>query len=348
MGIYLYSLIALLGLSYVYRYNPNKYYSHIGFFIIFIIAAFRSEEMGNDLQRYVHRFILDDVQGGIKGDLEWGYSLLSSVLWQYSDTPSWYIVATSILTLVPLYFFLTKNSHNPVFSLLFFFILINGFGFFMTGIRQSIALVVTLWAFYLFENKKYIYSIGLILLASTIHSSALFCLLFLLASVIIIENKKRTLYLILLLSVITGFIARVDIFELLPLLGKLPGFSNITEMYSGYSDYHRNALPNFNGLFMTIVPTSIFAFLAIKYIPKSIYSKLLYIGAVLTNIFASTPSIPRYFIYGTFFQILIIPSIFRFLKNEEKFIVIVIVSLLVYYFLFISLEINGIDNYSFR
>jgi len=348
MGIYLYSLIALLGLSFFYRHNPKKYYSHIGFIIIFIIAAFRSEEIGNDLQRYVQFFISGDTQGGLKGDLEWGYSGLSNILRQFSDTSSWYIIATSILTLVPLYFFLTKNSHNPVFSLLLFFILVNGFGFFMTGIRQSIALVGTLWAYDLFENKKYIYSIGLILLASTIHSSALFCMLFLLASLIIIENKKRALYIILLLSFITGFIARVDIFELLPLLGKLPGFSNIADLYSGYSDYYRNVLPNFNGLFLIIVPTSIFAFLAIKYIPNSVYSKLLYIGTVLTNIFASTPTIQRYFIYGTFLQILIIPSIFRFLKNEEKAIVIIIVSLLLYSFLFISLESNGIKNYSFR
>lgn len=348
MTFYLIILVIILGLCFLNHHNPHKYYTYIGFILLFLVSAFRAEEVGTDLQGYVKNFMSGYTYTGLKGELEWGYAALTEFLLLYSDKSAWYIIATSILTLIPLFFFIHKNSLNPVFSLLIFFIIINGFGFFLTGIRQSIALVITLWGYHLFDNKKIVYAVALILLASTVHASALFCLLFLLASLAVNVNIKKTLYAVLMISIIIGFIARVDIFDMLPVLGKLPGYADVVKSYSYYTDYSRNVLPNFNGLFLTIIPTSLFAFLAIKYNATSVYSKLLYIGAVLTNVFASTPTIPRYFIYGTFLQIIIIPTLFPFLKQEEKTMVVGVISLLIFYFLFMSLEINGIDNYVFR
>ncbi len=346
MSIYIYILIIILFLSVFNNLKNNKYYSYIAYLILFLIAAFRSAEIGNDLNGYIDVFQLD-IDRGIKGELEWGYKIISNVLLKYSDDASWYIFSTSTLIFVPFYILLLKKSNNPIFSLLIFFIIGIGFGFFLTAIRQAMAVAICFWAFNFFENKKYFYFVILVLIASTIHMSALFCLLFLLITIFLPSSKKILLF-SLYISVLIGFVSRINVFDFLPILSKIPGFSGAAGIYSFYTDYHTNISPNFNGLFLTIIPISIFAYFGIKYDPNSLYSRLLYTGVILTNVFASTPSIPRYFVYLTIFQILVIPKVYPLLKKEEKFIVHLVMSLLITYFLFFSLKINGIYMYSFN
>ena len=335
----------MLLLSALNKLKHNKYYSHIVFLTIFIIAAFRSEEIGNDLAGYIELFQLN-IDIGIKAELEFAYKMLSDILLLYSNDSSWYILSTTTLTFVPLYYLILKKSNNPIFSLLIFFILGIGFGFFLTGIRQCMAVVICLWAFNFFKNKKYIYFVFLVIIASGIHLSALMCFLFLLISIFLPVSKKIK-FLILYISVLIGFALELNIFILLPIVSEIPGFANMADLYEYYTDYFTNILPNFNGLLFTIVPNSIFAYFAIKYKSNSLSSKLLFTGVVLTNLFASTPSIPRYFLYIVIFQIFLIPNIYPLLKNGERFIVNLTIFLLIIYFLFISLEINGIYMYSF-
>lgn len=335
----------MLCFNVLYNYKPHQYYAYWGATVIFIIAAFRSGEVGNDLERYISMFMSEINRESAKADMEWGYNFLNEFLRFFSNDAQWFIFSTSLLILLPLFILIIKKSSNPVFSMMIFFIIINGFGFFLTAIRQALAVVICLWAFNFANNKKIALPILLIVIAAGIHASALFCIVFLLLAY---KEFNQKIYLTLLfISVLIGFGFRINVFDVLPLLGALPIFSEHVEIYSGYSDYFTEASPNFNGLFLTIVPTSIFAYYAIKKNSISIYSRLLCVGTILTNIFASTPMIPRYFMYCTICQVVIIPAVYSTLTKCGKIVMCGTIILLMLYFLLFSLKINGIDNYNF-
>jgi hypothetical protein len=343
MGIY-YLILFILVLLCVADYRKHKpIYFIIGGMVLLIIAGFRNSEIGIDLESYISSFVNRSEGVGNKANIELLWTYLNHVLYLISNNERWFIFATSILTLFPIFLFISKESKQPLFSLLLLFLIQSGFCFFMTGIRQSMALAVVIWAFYFFKDKKYLISAGLIVLATGIHATAFFCLLYFAFS--LLKIGKSQLKIVLLFSVAVGFLFRVDIFSI---FDKLSLIFTAFSFYGSYSDYYIEMIPNFIGLLFTIVPQSIFAYYAVDRDRDNFYTKLFLWGTVLTNIFASTPSIPRYFIYLVFFQIIVIPNNFKQLSMPKKVIILSTVLLLVVYFFHGVPVTTGTDNYHFN
>jgi len=342
MGIY-YLIFFILVLLCVADYRKRKpIYFIIGGMLLFIIAGFRNFEIGTDLEAYLSYFITNTTKSSEGANIELVWAFLNRVLYSISNNEQWFIFATSILTLFPIFFFISKESKQPLFSLLLLFLIQNGFCFFMTGIRQSMALSVVIWAFYFFKDKKYLISVGLIVLATGIHATAIFCLLYFAFS--FLKIGKRSLKIVLLFSVAVGFLFRIDFFSI---FDKLSLIFTAFSFYGSYSDYYSEMIPNFMGLLFTIVPQSIFAYYAVDRDSDNFYTKLFLWGTMLTNFFASTPQIPRFFIYLVIFQIIVIPNNFKQLSMSKKVIILSTVLLLVVYFFYAVPGVTGTDNYHF-
>lgn len=159
--------------------NGNKIYLFITFFILYILSAFRSVNIGNDTKEYFlmyEKFGRSDNILSMPTDIEVGYRVLNKVLYSLDPSPILLTSITSLLILGSVFFFIYKNSELPWLSVMLF-INLRTFYFTLSGIRQSIALAIILISYKYLKQRKFLKFVSLVILASTFHISSLFFLI---------------------------------------------------------------------------------------------------------------------------------------------------------------------------
>lgn len=149
-------------------------------FLLICIQGLRHESIGIDSYN-AYRPFFEYVMGGFNSlfnmfdimyGFEPGFVLFTKFVKTLFDDTQTYIFICSVVSILPIAFLIYKYADNIPFAFIIFscFILYH-FGF--SGIRQAIAIGVTVIAFECIVKKKLVMFIGLVLLASTIHKSAL-------------------------------------------------------------------------------------------------------------------------------------------------------------------------------
>lgn len=150
------------------------------FIVLWLVQGLRHESIGID-SREAYLPFFDMIEGDSLFDFKESYfafepgfvflsKLIRSVI---SSNPQIYILTCSFISIAPLAYLFYKYSSNISFSFLVFATLIlYHFGF--SGIRQAIAIAITCISFEFIIRKKLLLFLGMIFLASTIHTSALF------------------------------------------------------------------------------------------------------------------------------------------------------------------------------
>jgi transmembrane protein EpsG len=342
MGLYVILIILFVIACFEKKRKTKELYFLLCCAILLFLACFRAASVGVDHADYIdvslgraYRF---EEKVGV--EIVWGW--INSVLSKLQVRPL-FTITTSLLMLVPLFMFIKKESSNKVFSLLLFLLIPTGYCFFLTGIRQSIATAFLLWSFYFVVNKRYVYALIPFILVAGIHASVFFVILFL--PLIFINVKEKILYALLVVSALTGFLYRLSIFDVFSFITPYVGHLSY---YEGYGSYHADEMMNLNGLISVIVPSTIFAIVAIKYGScKDLYLKLYCCGVIGTNFFANVPMIGRYFMYFTILQIILIPNIFPRCSRIAKVGIILTISYMVLLFLLYIPSSTGTDQYKF-
>ena len=105
---------------------------------IFIMAAFRRYDVGNDTQSYLSFFSQISL-GNIAYDprIEPGYRYLNLLVSLFSNNFTWILIISSFLLLFPAYSLFRKFSDNPKLCVLLFWML--GFTTLVSATRQAIA-----------------------------------------------------------------------------------------------------------------------------------------------------------------------------------------------------------------
>lgn len=103
--------------------------------------------------------------------LEKGYLLLMWLFGHISTNPSIFFLAVAIFEFLIVGMWLYKYSQRPLLSLLIFVCMF--LTFFLTGIRQNIAMAILLLAYHFLREKKYKWFVAFVLLASTFHVTSL-------------------------------------------------------------------------------------------------------------------------------------------------------------------------------
>lgn len=170
----------------------KKQFIFVVFGIMTLISALRATSIGIDLDlHYAKNYQLISsvswsdipVFAALK-QYELGYCYFTKILTYISSNVQFYIIITSIIIYgVHGYFFYKKSEDVILSSSLFMFFCL--FYMYMNILRQAVAVSILLIAYLLFsESKKkirnYVVFVLLVLLASTFHSSAILCLIFLL------------------------------------------------------------------------------------------------------------------------------------------------------------------------
>lgn len=160
--------------------NKHTFYQLVFFliviFVLWFLTAFRSARIGNDTLNYIGYF---DYFGsfGLQFDneqIEIGYQLLNILVYKIVPNPYFFLGFVATICYVGTGIYIYKYSDNLVFSTVLLFPV--AYGFFATGLRQAIAMVICLYAYQAIKNKRFGLAILLIAFASLFHTSALIML----------------------------------------------------------------------------------------------------------------------------------------------------------------------------
>ena len=188
-----------------------------GILVAFILfAGLRSKY--NDTSTYMHGFSIIETN-----DLSWksfsepygGFDTYQKLIKLYiSDNPQVFIFLSSVLTNLLYLVFLTR--HTSKYAETVFLYAIGSFTFGMAGIKQAIAVGISLYAIEAYLNKKYIRAILILLLAMTFHPYVI-CLI----CVPLLKGRIWSVRTVAVIAVcIIAFYNMETVFKLFSLIGR--------------------------------------------------------------------------------------------------------------------------------
>lgn len=153
------------------------------FILLFLLMSLRHRTVGDDVVNYINLFynIARTNWNALFvkfDDIEPGYVVLNKLISYISTDEQFFLIATTVIILLPISIFYSKKSENTVVSMAIFMILPT-YAMMFSGIRQAIAISLALPAFECIKNKKFIRFFLCVLLAYTFHASAFVMLLLL-------------------------------------------------------------------------------------------------------------------------------------------------------------------------
>lgn len=146
----------------------------IGSGILFVLMGFKDSSIGNDTLNYIELFDrLKNMPSLIdsKSRFEVGYQLYNKFISLFFDNYQILFVVTAAICIGCVVYGIKKNSKNWMYSL-FLLIGFRFYYFFLSGLRQSIAVSIIFVAYVFLKKKKILPYILLIILATLFHFSA--------------------------------------------------------------------------------------------------------------------------------------------------------------------------------
>ena len=188
MGAY-YLLLILPILSVIYKIITGKSSDKIAlkvfFFILFVMLALRSVDVGTDLRAYAPYFnriwespwlnILNPF-GVQVSTIEWGYQVLNKILSSMYYNFHFFLAVVACITIFPIALLYIKESSLPLVTIVLF-VNMPTFVLLFSGLRQAIAVAIGCIAFHFVQNKHPVKFICMVFLASLFHISAMILLI---------------------------------------------------------------------------------------------------------------------------------------------------------------------------
>lgn len=155
----------------------------VGFFALFLLLALRHPYMGVDLgwgysKGYLHSFeVLNEYNlreiFQLKQHLNYerGYIIFNKLVGLISKDQQVFLSVCAFVSVLPIAIYTYKRSKMPLLSL-FVFMGLPVFLIFFSGLRQAIAIGITVFSMFFVERKKIIGFVLTVLLATTFHSSS--------------------------------------------------------------------------------------------------------------------------------------------------------------------------------
>lgn len=354
----IYVLIIIFALCFLLlRIDRNakhkKIWLVVFFSILTIVSALRSYKVGVDSIQYNEAFnIISNLDFNQTNILryETGFFYLVKLISLISENAQILFIITSLIIIPSIGLFIYRYSKNVVFSSLLY-ILFNIYFFHLTGMRQSLALVLILYAYNYAIKGKNIRFIILVILSTFFHSSAI---IFIFYPIIKRFTYKRSTYISYIVISILSFIFLKSLFiNITQILGKYGGYIDSKDF--GVSNY-------FGALFQYLLTLSVYTFCHFKYKKNSnnkctdedekIKSMLQLLGldAICQIMAMKMNIIGRMHHYFWIYSIILIPNIISLEKKAKNRLLmyIFILVLAIIYWLTIAIyrpEWNGAIPY---
>lgn len=260
-------------------------------------------------------------------EIEKGYMIFQYIVSRFSTDFNVFLTIVSFIFMSSIGFIIYKNSPEPCLSFIFFI----GLGFYtfsMTGVRQTLALAIVLFSFEFIKKRKIIPFILIVLLASSIHFSAIVFL----PAYFIAYKKITKLYVVMAsVTIPASFLFKESIFSF---LSKVSGY--------GY-EYFENEGPYV--LIILMITVFIAGFIQRESVLERDPDNIIFYNMSLVSIILGmltfvNPSALRAAYYYHMYLILFIPEIIMSIKDRKLRRIIYGISLIV----IILLEIRGLQN----
>lgn len=164
-------------------------------FILFwgSLMAFRALSVGSDTYNYAANIFPRIAAQSLTSSSEFYkmpiYVIYNKIVGIINTNPHTIVIFTSFIFTIGVTTFLYYNSDNFYMSC-FYFISVAYYFFAMNAARQSLAIMLVLWAYHFMARKKYFPSILMLILAVGIHSTAIVGILIVIMPLINMTRKK--------------------------------------------------------------------------------------------------------------------------------------------------------------
>lgn len=335
--------------------NSRKIYSLVIFILIFLVGGLRDTTVGTDIQTYLYNYNNEtvnlksymnqiDLNSFFEG-FEGGFQFLNSILKTFHFNDRLYLMFYSFIFSLSFVIFYYRYSKNFFISILLY-ITIGNFALSMTGLRQTMAIIIVLYSFKYVIKREFLRFLLLMVIAMSFHlSSVIFIPFYFLFG---LNLKKKDIALIfcglMLLLLFHDIVAN----HIVPFL--------TPQRYLRYLNLERTVEPK-----ITLVAISITFFSAwywnifenISIQEKKIVSYLFILSSMYSavNILAlSNAPLNRLSFYFMPFNNLLIPYVLYYMKcKNKKFIlsIAIIILVLLYFRIAIPRGSLGVADYTF-
>ena len=191
--------------------------SSITFFmlIFLLLLSLRGLKCGIDTIQYMRLFkqysakTMEQLLSNETHEL--GYKILNRLVGVITDNYQYLLLATSLICVLPLWYFYKKESEMPVLTIALF-LTVSPFSMYFSGIRQAIAMSIGILAWYAAKNKKPVRFLFIVGLAMMFHTSSF--ILLILYPLYHVRITKRWLWFVLPAMAIV-YVAKDIIFNFL-------------------------------------------------------------------------------------------------------------------------------------
>ena len=192
----------------------NKMTIFLFFAGLLILLMLRDITVGRDLIEYKKIFekcAASSFKGLKKFSWEIGYTIYNKLISFVSEDYRFFLIVTAIITVFPIYKLYAKETKHS-FLLIVLFINMPCFLMIFSGLRQAIAISIGILVFFALENKKYVLSALLLLLATCFHTSA-YILILIYPTYFLKIKTKHLLFVIPLMIGIYAY--RISLFKII-------------------------------------------------------------------------------------------------------------------------------------
>lgn len=184
--IYFCIVLGLCLMFIIFRKYNRKYFLWVTFFVLFLFAAIRKSSIWIDLIGYEKKHIIiscikswnDFFHSYLLSSKDVGFYTIEWIATKFGITFQVWIAIIAAFFLVIICRLIYKKSYHPLISVLLFL----GLGFYsfsLSGLRQTVAIAITVLAYNQLDDDCYIKYILLTLIASLFHRSAIIFLMLL-------------------------------------------------------------------------------------------------------------------------------------------------------------------------
>lgn len=341
MGIYYFIIALLLVECLAFNNNqPNQKSKKIFFWMtllfLALVAGCRSYDVGNDTYNYGNIFVRigtmtfhEMLSENSFSDMEQGYVWLCWLFYKLSSNYSHFLIVTALFEFAVVGSWIWKNANRPYIALLIFFCLF--YTFFLTGIRQTLALCITLLAYEDVKNNRFFRFSIKVLAAMLFHFSAILAFGVYIVPRVFHNSGKTCLAMMLLLPVL--YVIRDRLFPL------------VIGIFARYSDWQilQQAEPlMFTMMLVLVVLVSQIMQLIQpirhpqEYQRYCVYTNYIIIAVLIMPFVGMNMSIERAALYYETFICLQIEKIYGRFTDRRTRITVVLLSLILLVVLFIQ------------
>lgn len=287
------------------------------FLLLFFVCALRGEAVGQDSGNYIAGFAF-----GVSERMEYGIRLILIICKTLGLRYQWFVIIFAILSLLPLYMAIKKESSIVALSLLAYFSFSNYFypeAF--NAIRATTAVAFFVLSISFLHERNWKRYVCFSIIAILFHNTAIIAVLIGLLLLAVRKIPIKVAYVLIVVSFIIGIVFKTGFSEYSDLISLWLGqYSGATADYYALS---ASLMEEFNynlaGTLSTMLPFTIFATLCTnEKNSENIFYKIFLTGVVLSNIFVSVTLSYRITMFFTILVCILAPNMITSEKGMKQ------------------------------